>query len=215
VIESISLVSGPLPVIIVVLGVVSVLLAFDWRNGTWKRQLRFGVPIAGALVGLTAILVDGLALIPYQFPNSYYLWVGLVLLAVVVAIVGWPRFSNWRRGGAVLAVVLTTLMAISLVNQEYQYYPTAGSLVGADAQHVTYPQLLAARSKYEGTSVVPHRGYTVQIPIPGKTSGFAARAAYVWIPPIWVTDPTRALTSHRDDRGRTRQPSDWNRGRLR
>src|ERR1700733_1668925 len=95
--DSISLVSGPTPVIIVALGLLAVLLSFRWRDGVWKRQLLLGVPITAAIVGLAALLVDGVALIPYQFPNSYYLWVGLVVLAATVCVVGWRRFRSWRR----------------------------------------------------------------------------------------------------------------------
>ena len=77
-----------------------------WKDGVWEQQLLYGLPITLALVGLIALLVDGLALIPYQFPNSYYLWVGLVVLALVVGVIGWRRFRNWRRVVSVLSVLL-------------------------------------------------------------------------------------------------------------
>src|ERR1700742_1610039 len=134
-IENISLISGPTPIIIVILGLGATLLSFRWKGGVWLQQLLFGVPITLALVGLVALLVDGLALIPYQFPNSYYLWVGLVVLALVVGIIGWRRFRNWRGVVSVLSVVLSAAMAWTLINKQYQYYPTVGSLLGVNAQN--------------------------------------------------------------------------------
>ena len=128
--ENLSLISGPTPIIIVILGLGATLLSFRWKDGVWEQQVLFGLPITLALVGLVALLVDGLALIPYQFPNSYYLWVGLVLLALVVGIIGWTRFRNWRRVVSVLSVLLSAVMAWTLINKQYQYYPTLGHCSG-------------------------------------------------------------------------------------
>src|SRR3954453_16057679 len=123
-IDSISLISGPTPIIIVGLGLGATALSLRWKDGVWKSQLLYGLPITLALVGLIALLVDGLALIPYQFPHSYYLWVGLVVLALVLGIIGWGRLRNWRRVVSVLSVLLSAVMAWTLINKQYQYYPT-------------------------------------------------------------------------------------------
>ena len=68
-IENISLISGPTPIIIVILGLGATLLSFRWKGGVWERQLLYGLPITLALVGLVALLVDGLALIPVPVPE--------------------------------------------------------------------------------------------------------------------------------------------------
>ena len=133
------------------LGLGATLLSFRWKDGVWEQQLLYGLPITLALVGLIALLVDGLALIPYQFPNSYYLWVGLVVLALVVGIIGWRRFRNWRRVVSVLSVVLSAAMAWTLINKQYQYYPTLGSLFGVNAQNqVSLKQLQDIRDRGAG-----------------------------------------------------------------
>jgi S-formylglutathione hydrolase FrmB len=193
-----------------VLGLGGVLLSLRWRDGTWKRQLLLGVPITGALVGIVAILVDGLALIPYQFPNSYYLWVGLVLLAVVVGVIGWRRFRHWRRVVSVLSVALTAVMAFTLINQQYAYYPTVGSVFGVNAQNqVTQPQLQAAIKAAHG--VLPTHGFTIALAIPGVISGFKARDAFVWLPPAWVANPKLHLPVIELIAGVPGTPSDWTR----
>jgi S-formylglutathione hydrolase FrmB len=213
-IGSVSLVTGPTPILIIALGLGSVALSFRWRDGVWKHQLLFGVPITAALVGIVALLVDGLALIPYQFPNSYYLWVGLVLLAVVVSVLGWRRFRNWRRVVSVLSVLLSSIMAFTLINQEYAYYPTVGSLFGVNAQNQIADAALAkARQKAMDTPgrPMPAHGYTVSIPIPGPVSHFHARSAYVWVPPVWLVNDTIKLPVVELLAGVPGNPSDWTR----
>jgi S-formylglutathione hydrolase FrmB len=156
----------------------------------------YGIPITGVLVGLTALLVDAFALIPYQFPNSYYLWIGLVFLAFVVGAIGWLRVGNWHRIISVLAVVLSALMAFTLVNSHYQYYPTVGALFGVDAQdQVSVKQLeqVRERAREDHNGVLPVSGFTIEVPIPGKVSGFKARNAFIWLPPIWVTNEKAKL----------------------
>ncbi len=216
-IDSISLISGPTPIIIVALGLGATLLSFRIKDGVWEKQLLYGLPITLALVGLIALLVDGLALIPYQFPNSYYLWVGLVVLALVVGIIGWRRFRNWRRVVSVLSVVLSAAMAWTLINKEYQYYPTLGSLLGVNAQdQVSLKQLQAIRDRARGENggALPTHGFTIEIPIPGKQSHFTARAAFVWVPPVWVADEKVKLPVIELLIGTPGTPSDWTRAAM-
>ena len=183
----------------------------------WKQQLLYGLPITLAMVGLAALLVDGLALIPYQFPNSYYLWVGLVFLALVVGIIGWTRFRNWRRVVSVLSIALTAAMAGTLINKQYQYYPTLGSLFGVDAQNqVSLKQLedIRAKARADNGGALPTHGFTIEIPIAGKKSHFAGRNAFVWVPPIWVANEKVKLPVIVLLAGIPGQPSDWTRASM-
>jgi S-formylglutathione hydrolase FrmB len=198
-----------------VIGVAAVGLSFRTVDSTWKRQLLFGLPITLAIVGLAALLVDGVALIPYQFPNSYYLWVGLVVFAFVICGIGWRRFRNWRRVVSALSVLLTTIMAFTLINQHYQYYPTLGSILGVNAQHqVTPAQLIQARANQakQPKGSLPAHGVTVAVHIPATASGFKARDAYIWVPPIWIADATIKLPVIELIAGVPSSPSDWTRG---
>jgi S-formylglutathione hydrolase FrmB len=242
--DSVSIVSGPLPIVVIALGLVSIPASVGWRarrkrsrsrdaadaagrdgataadwsvatvrrRAPWRRQLLIGVPIVGALVGLTAVLVDGLALIPYQFPNSYYLWVGLVLLAIVFCLLGWGGAPWWRRLISVLSVVLTVAMAFTLINEEYAYWPNVGALFGKEAQHqVDSAELKAAQAAYKKTHQLPAQGFTIELPIPGKKSRFPAKNAYIWVPPAWVVAPTPHLPVIELLHGYPGDPSDWTR----
>jgi S-formylglutathione hydrolase FrmB len=188
---SLNIVSESFQTIVVVVALVLVVATLRWTDGGWRRQLIWGLPIAGALVGLTAILVDGLALIPYQFPNSYYFYVGVVLFALVIAVIGWLGTSWWRRAESIVAVTLSVIMAMTLINANYQYYPTLGSLFSTGAKNQTkLNDLLTQRRQIAGNSV-PDHGYTVTVQIPTTARGFSNTPTYVWVPPAWVSDPSK------------------------
>jgi S-formylglutathione hydrolase FrmB len=96
--------------------------------------------------------------------------------------------------------------------QHYQYYPTLASAFGQEAQHeVNVAALDAAQREYRRTHRLPDHGFTLNLPLPGKASGFPARSAYVWLPPVWVADPTPRLPVIELLAGTPSDPSDWTR----
>ena len=44
-----------------------------------------------------------------------------------------------------------------------------------------------------GNPDVTRQGATIQAKIPATESGFKAREAYIWLPPVWFTQPLRRL----------------------
>ncbi len=140
-----------------------------------------------------------------------------MVLALVLGIIGWRRFRNWRRVVSVLSVVMSAAMALTLINKQYQYYPTLGSLLGVNAQNQVSPQQLQAirdRARGEHGGAIPTHGFTIQIPIPGKESGFVARDAFVWVPPVWVADEKVELPLIELLIGSPGEPSDWTRAAM-
>ncbi len=136
------------------------------------------------------------------------------MLALVVGIIGWTRFRNWRRVVSVLSVALAAVMAFTLINQQYQYYPTVGSVFGVDSDNqvsLTKLDQVREQAKREHGGQLPTHGFTIELPIPGAKSGFHARDALVWVPPIWIADtkiklPVLVLLS-----GIPGAPQDWTR----
>ncbi len=185
---------------------------FHVQVPAWRLQLLVGVPITAALVGITALLVDGLALIPYQFPNSYYFWFGLLVLALVMCPLGWTKLPGWQRIMSLLSIVLTSMLVFALVNQEFTYYPTLAGLLGQDAAFDSnIAELHQAQAQYKQTHQLPDHGFTLSVAIPGRTSGFNAREATVWIPPAWVASPTPKLPVIELIQGAPGSPADWTR----
>jgi enterochelin esterase-like enzyme len=212
VLGNLSLVAGWFPPVVVVLALLALAASLAWNRRAALRQLLLGARLAAALVGIAGIIDDGLALIPYQFPNSYYFWFGLIALAFAWCILGWRGRRLWQQLVSILSILLTAVMAMTLVNQHYGYYPTLATVFGQEAQHqVNITQLTAAQHEYRRTHRLPGNGFTVSLPVPGTKSGFRARPAYVWLPPAWVANPTPRLPVIELIAGTPSDPSDWTR----
>jgi S-formylglutathione hydrolase FrmB len=232
-IDSVSIVSGWLPVVVIVVTMLSLLASIGWRSSqtrrrrrpsaewsepevrrlsTWRWQLLLGVPITLALVGLAALIDDGVALIPYQFPNSFYAWFGFIPLAACFCVLGWLGAPWWRRVISIVSVVLACLFALVVVNEHYEYWPNVGALLGKDAQYeVDNAQLQQAQADYRKTRKLPTHGFTTIEDIPPTESGFSARPAFVWLPPAWVASPTPKLPIVELIHGSPGAPPDWTR----
>ena len=101
-------------------------------------------------------------LIRDQFPNSYYFWFGLWLLAFVMLVLGWRALPNWQRVVSVLSVPLMGLFCMTLINQEYSYYPTVADLLGHEAAFpATMADLRQAQADYKATGQLPDHGFTL------------------------------------------------------
>ena len=235
-IDSISVIDGWFPTVVVVATIVGLLASLGWRSTrtrrrrggvtssdewstpevrrrpAWRWQLLLGIPIAIALVALAALVDDGVSLIPYQFPNSFYAWFAVIPLALAFCAIGWRGAPSWRRVTSVIAVALACVFAFTLVNEHYQYYPNIGALLGKEAQYqVSDAQLTQAQADYRKTKKIPSHGFTISEPIPGTESGFHGRAAYIWLPPAWVESPTPRLPVVELLHGSPGAPEDWTR----
>jgi S-formylglutathione hydrolase FrmB len=206
--SSISLVSGPVPVLVVTVAVLLLVGAVGWgRRRALARQLFVALPIG--IVGTVAFGVLGVFAgfaaddLPWAFP----LWVGMIVLALALCVVGWTSVRVWQRIVGILAVLATTLSAGVLVNASFQYVPTVGSLFGSSAERLSTERDLAALRSRAGTD----QGLTVQVTIPGSVSHFAARQAYVWLPPAWFRDTSRRFPVIELLSGVPGSPSDWTR----
>jgi S-formylglutathione hydrolase FrmB len=234
-IDSISVIDGWFPTVVIVLTIVTLLASLGWRatrtrrrrrspssgewstpevrrRPAWRWQLLLGIPIAIALVGLAALIDDGVSLIPYQFPNSFYVWFALIPLALAFCAIGWRGAPWWRRAISVISVALACVFALTFVNQHYEYYPNVGALLGKEAQYqVSDAQLTQAQADYRKTKKLPNHGFTISEAIPGTESGFHGRTAYIWLPPVWVKSPTPKLPVVELLHGSPGAPEDWTR----
>ena len=127
-------------------------------------------------------------------PRSFYVWLGIAVLALAMAVVGWRSGPLWRRLSSIRSILLTVAMAGLLVNGHYEYYPTLASLLGQEARFQTgLDQLDSLETRRGPAAVSPPPAFTVEVAIPGTASGFEARDAFVDLPPAWFADPPPAL----------------------
>ena len=134
------------------------------------------------------------------------------MFSLVVGISGWRKAHWLLRTMSVLAVVFTVVAAFTVVNQNYDYYPTLDRLFGKEAANfAALPQLQAIRDQVRRTGHLPDHGETVMVHIPPTNSHFDAADAYVYVPPVWFKNPEPALPMIELLNGVPGQPSDWTR----
>jgi enterochelin esterase-like enzyme len=209
---NVDLITGWFPLTVVIVAVVSVVLSVGWHDGAWKRQLVIGVPVSFALTLLTGLAIGVFNLVPDQFPMTFYLWVWLLWFAVLTIVLGWTKAHWILRIFPVLALVFCVIAAFTVVNQNYDYYPTLARLLGKDAANFTdLPALQRIRDEVRTTGRLPTHGETIAVTIPPTISKFRAQQAYVYLPPIWFHNPEPQLPVIELIAGVPGQPSDWTR----
>jgi S-formylglutathione hydrolase FrmB len=217
-----SLISGWLPVVILVLGV----LALGWlllRRD--RRQLRTVSVVLVLAVVLTLLLryvvEDVWRPFPDALPISIYTSIGVGLLGLLLA---GPRLRHgrtWRgRGLTVLAVVVVVLAATSQVNHFFRAYPTVSAALGT-AQNgevaldsVPGPQPDAVTGTplsavWTAPADMPSAGVVTQASIPATASGFTARPARIYLPPAYLASPRPVLPVLVLLAGQPGAPDDW------
>ena len=207
----VSLVHGWVPLLIQGLAVVVMVLALGWRTRRWWTVWS---PVALVVGVLTAVLVrwyvDDQGMIGDRPPLRMWLWVGLAGLAVVVLALGWRGSRWWQRVVSALAIPLSVLCALVVLNQWLAYLPTVGAawdrLTGA-----TSGQTDAAgvrRMQQEGAS--PTVGTMVTVNIPDDASGFKHREELVYLPPAWyASNPPPRLPVVLMINAEFGHPDDW------
>ena len=218
------LLSGPLPWVVGVAGTVGGLFLLARRSKRWWFVV---VPIvlcaAAAVTALLAYLVDEVwRPFPDPVPLSVLLAVGAGLAGVGLGVAGmWGR-RWWGRLTGLVAVVLVVLAAAQGVNGVYREYPTLRTALGLPAvdeiPFTAIPlreQVIGARSGLPLSAVwrppagMPALGAVTQVTIPGRVSGFAARPAWLYLPPAYLSRPRAQLPVLVLMSGQPGTPRDW------
>lgn len=163
--------------------------------------------IPGAAVGLAIAWVTTvpLDLFDVQLSPTSLAWIGAAFAAIGIAVAAIVQGRVRRRVLGAIAIVLAVLAGAAGVNADFGQYPTLGSFVDqpialplahplAAAQAADAPgdsPLTAAEAAapaaalWRGTPVVgaPRDGVVARVTIPATVSHFAARPAYVYLPP--------------------------------
>ena len=209
---NVDLITGWFPRTVVIVAIASVVLSVGWHDGAWKWQLPIGIPISFVLTVLTGVAIHVFNLVPAEFPTSFYLWAWLIWYSVVIIVLGWSRAHWILRSFSVIALVFCILAAFTVINQNYDYYPTLARLLGKSAANFTdLPQLKAIRDEVRRTGKLPTHGETIEVTIPATISKFNTGQAYVYLPPVWFKNPEPQLPLIELIAGVPGEPSDWTR----
>jgi len=178
-----SLISGPLPDVLVALGV----LAGGYLVLGPRTVLALGrVPVLlFASLLLTAGLVGVVDRVWQPFPDPLpdrvvdWLFVAVSAVVFTAANAHYQRWPGAVRSAGAAAVVLVAC-AVG-VNVFYGQYPTVRMAVGMPLPHLL--------SLAEAVSEPSDTGRLAEVDIPGATSGFRVRSALVYVPPGYGRQP--------------------------
>lgn len=199
-----SLVAGWFPVAVAVAAVLALLALVPWEQRARWRVLGEAVAVAALLTVLTVVVLHATGALPWAVPWTFDAWFGAVLLAPVLAVVTWRRV-RWRRLLGPVAFVVCLAAAATVVNQQYGYLPTTRALVDPPADSSSLGSVERERAHHEHL----HHGAVLEVSIPATVSHFAAREAYVWLPPAYLQDPRLSLPVVELLEGSPSDPVDW------
>lgn len=172
---------------------------------TWRRALTgLIVAVAGGLVGwLVVWLADdvfdvfGVGLTPVTT-----LWTVIGFAGVSLAIANLFRSRWWRKVIAVVSIPVFLATAAAGVNVDFGAYRDLNDAIGvvpygALDLHAERGEVLDIGTDYASTTThsagMPSKGEVGTVRIPGTASGFPARDAVVYLPPVALTAHPPAL----------------------
>ncbi|TFB87414.1 esterase [Cryobacterium algoricola] len=180
------------------------------RRRAAVRRVRTLIVAAGlgAIAAIVTLIITELGLnvfgTPLQSDTRY--WVTGAFAAVGVAIVNLWRSRGWRRVIAATTIPLFLVTAMFGINAGYGLNPTLASLFNIDVgQRLTVPPQTAPTSQvpsepaaplwttWKAPAGMPAKGQYGTVTIPNKASGFAARPAYLYLPPAALVPNPPAL----------------------
>lgn len=229
------IVDGPLAIACWVLGIAGALFLL-WLVLFRPPRVRglvmvpaSAVVAAGVTLGVHWLLVDILSIFPEDLPSEVLTWAGAGVFGVVLGVVGLVRLGRsrgaWgRRAAAVASAIAMVLLSAQQINAYFGLYLTVADLAGVSVNRI--PQLGADVERSAAPSVplavwtppadLPGYGELRRVRLPNAHSGFAAREAYVYLPPAYFAATRPQLPVLLLMAGQPGNPSDWlSGGRLR
>ncbi|NUR25792.1 MAG: esterase, partial [Catenulispora sp.] len=220
-----SLLSGPIPVLLLTAAVVAFGLLLADRSRSWRV---WRAPVAlGAAVVLTAVL--GVIVdrwwqpFPEGLPAEVLAWIGVAVLGSTVAAMRLPGLTWGRRALALVCAGVVGMTCLNQVNRYFQNYPTVRAALGPwldtgtefstvvghpTAEVVAGPgQMLD--DVWQPPVGLPATGTLSQVSIPGTVSHFHARNAWIYLPPAYQATPRPRLPLLVLLPGQPGSPRDW------
>lgn len=200
------IVNGPAPAIFVAAGLLGLL----WLAWGRRRHLTVWVPATLVVSGAVMVVFWYLServwnLWGEPLPRRLYLFAGLAIFALLLVL---PKVFSLRRVWSRLLVLpaaaAVVVSAAGMVNQNFEYYPTVGSLYGdtgtvvkslaqfeADvvgSMHLP-PGKPITQATWRPPTGLPSHGDVLYVHIPSPLSHETTSNAYIYLPPAYVAMP--------------------------
>lgn len=220
---AVSLQNGWLPTLLLVLGAMGAVFLLARRERWWwiwfvPLTLVFAAAVAWALGTLFAQAVIGQKL----DNTSDFVWLGVIVAAIVLGVGRSVRVSWWQPLVALLAAALVVGAAANQINRTYVQYPTLGDVLGATSEfEISGPPAVPSSSAsaalpagpladvWTPEGSIPAQGKVSDITLPGTKSGFAARTGKVYYPPAYFAANPQRLPVLILLAGQPGSPGDW------
>ncbi|MDJ0313862.1 alpha/beta hydrolase-fold protein [Arthrobacter sp. H35-D1] len=225
-IDNIDLISGPFPLALTVLALISGVMLLLRRHRGWVPS----VVCAAALAALMAwainwYVVNVAALSAYDLPLQVLVWIGVGVFAVLLMVLHLISGRLWRRVLAPLAMGLVLATVGMQVNAYYGSYRTVGDVTGASTANIAPLSPNTAKKqpghgwatktsgpavdRWEKPAGLPVAGTVNSVQIPGRVSGFTGRTGYVYLPPAYQATNQPLLPVLVLIAGQPGSPADW------
>jgi S-formylglutathione hydrolase FrmB len=220
----VPLIAGWLPLAISILGVIGGLSLIGSRSRRWWiRDVPMAVLAGAGAAGVAALLVEWLRPFPDALPVRMLVWIAVPVTAAVLAVLRWHRQRGWLRRVAIgVALLLVVTTASVKANAFYGYRPTLAAVLGIPAANqidlsalprteplVVAPPEQPLSSTWHSPQGMPRTGRISAVTVPGERSGFAARQAWLYLPPAYLGTPRAQLPVLVLIPGQPGGPRDW------
>jgi enterochelin esterase-like enzyme len=226
-----SLVHGPLHQGLMAGSVVALLVLLSLRRTRtwWTWAVPVTVAVAATLVALVWLWLRVALPWPDALPVTVLAWIGVGLLGIALLVTGWRRQRWYVRVVSVVAAVLLLVGAADGVDTVYGSYPTVATAlqlaphnaVAASSVLPPTPRPPAATpagplsTTWHAPADMPSHGAVFEVAVPAPRSGFAARPAWVYVPPAYLASNRPLLPVLLLVGGQPGTPRDWlNGGQL-
>ena len=217
--------SGALPVLLTLTGTAALVFLLARRPQWWWRK---AVPAAvGGTVAVMVLAIIVLAVwrpFPDALPARVVFWAAFGVLGLALGLANAPS-ASWRRRAASVVAVLSMVAVTALqINAEYAYRPTLRAALGLhNADEVNFTAIAPPEpdpapapeppkplwQTWHPPPDQPVVGAVTQVNIPGPVSGFAGRAASLYLPPAYLSSARPALPVLVLISGQPGGPIDW------
>jgi hypothetical protein len=208
--------SGWVPAVVLVFGAAALALLALRPDRRWlRRTLPIAVLLAGGVTAALAVLDMWWRPFVDPVPPVVWCWVGVAVLAPVLAALRTRDGSPRRAAVAMLAAGLVVLAAAAAVNAYLGAYPTLRAALGLRTTHQVEPAQLAGVTAvaplagWHPPADLPAHGVVAQQVIPATGSGFPARPGCVYLPPAYLVSPRPLLPVLVQLAGQPGTPHDW------
>jgi len=205
-----SLLGGWFPISVEILTIVVLMVAIGWRTRRWRlawAPVSAAIGVIAALAARTYMNSEGLASDPAPF--ELWVWTAACAGTVAVAALGFRGARWWRRALSLVAIPLTLVCALIVLNEWVGYYPTLQRAWG-DLTSGPLPDEIDAKDLPGLRNTHPDTGKVVGIDIPEGGGDFKHRREYVYLPPAWFTgDAPPKLPAVMMIAGEFSNPTNW------